>query len=378
MAYNRLVFLINSILIEKILHNWYTIFMHFMRKALESRGGVYLKIKRLTKVLSVIFIAALTVNMAGCKLIKKSDKAIKNTVLAKVGESKITRGDLDKYMHYTLSSLKEQYGNNYENDENVKDKLKKERDSALETLVEQDILLKMKEDKNIKYSKDEMKVKVSGQIDTIKEYCGSDKAYKAYIAKYGYNTKSFKEYLEQQYILDTVKSKLVEGISVSDKEIKDYYDANIENYVLNPGAYVKHIVFKSTTTGYDDANKAKDLAKSGKSLEDIAKMDQFKDNCTYEDLGHQDFDNNTKLVADFVNAFKGLAEGDVSEPVETNYGWHIIEVSNINKEAKTQSLDEVKEAVKKSVLKEKQDKEYKKKVDEYQKKIDIKIYKDRY
>lgn len=337
-----------------------------------------MNIKRLTKVLSVAFIAVLTVNIAGCNLIKKSDKAIKHTVIAEVGKSKITRGDLDQYMYYTLSSYKEQYGDNYEKDDNLKDTLKKERTKALETLVEQDILLNIKKEKNIKYSKDEMKLDVSGQIDTIKDYCGSNKQYKKYIAKYGYNEKSFKKYLEKQYILDTVKSKIVGDINVSDEEIKKYYNSNIENYILNSGAYVKHIVFQSTTTGYDDANKARGLAKSGKSLEDIAKMDEFKDKCQYEDLGHQDFENNTKLIADFVDAFKGLAEGDVSQPVETNYGWHIIEVSNINKESKTQSLDEVKEAVKKSVLKEKQDKQYKKKIDEYQKKVDIKIYKDRY
>ena len=337
-----------------------------------------MKIKKLNKLLSIIFITALTINVVGCNSIKKSDKATKNTVLAEVDKSKITRGDLDKYMHYTLSSYKEQYGSNYENDDNLKDKLKKERDKALESLVEQEILLKMKKDNNIKYSKDEMNVKVTGEINTIKEYCGSDKNYENYIAKYGYNIKTFKKYLEKQYVLDTVKSKLVEDVKVSDKEIEEYYNKNIENYVLNPGAYVKHIVFQSSTTGYDDANKARKLAISGKSLEEIAKMSQFKDNCTYEDLGHQDYDNNTKLVANFVDAFKGLSEGDVSEPIETNYGYHIIEISNINKESRTQTLDEVKEAVKKAVLKEKQDKEYKNKMDAYQKKIDIKIYKDRY
>ena len=94
-------------------------------------GGLFFKIKKLNKLLSIIFITALTINVVGCNSIKRSDKAIKNTVLAEVDKSKITRGDLDKYMYYTLNSYKEQYGSDYENDDNVKDKLKKERDKAL-------------------------------------------------------------------------------------------------------------------------------------------------------------------------------------------------------------------------------------------------------
>ena len=85
------------------------------------------------------------------------------------------------------------------------------------------------------------------------------------------------------------------------------------------------------------------------------------------------------MVEEFSNAVKDLKVDEYTkEPVKTNYGYHIIEVTNINKESRTQTLDEVKEAVKKAVLKEKQDKQYKNKIDSYQKKVDIKIYKDRY
>lgn len=60
-------------------------------------------------------------SLVGCNMIEKTQKAINATVLAKVGDEKITRGDVDKLIASTLSYYKEYYGNNFEDNEDLKD-----------------------------------------------------------------------------------------------------------------------------------------------------------------------------------------------------------------------------------------------------------------
>ncbi len=51
---------------------------------------------KIKKVLAIAMIGTLAFSVVGCKMIEKTPEAIQKTVLAKVGNDKITKGDLDK------------------------------------------------------------------------------------------------------------------------------------------------------------------------------------------------------------------------------------------------------------------------------------------
>ena len=243
--------------------------------------------------------------------------------------------------------------------------------------MQQEILFAKEKELKVKYKDDEIKEMVDSQVKSIKEYYTGDD-YTNYIKQYGYKTeKEFKKYLTEQAKLSKILEKMLEDVEVSDKEIEDYYNKNIDSYKINPGAYVTHILFSDKTTGHDDAVAARELVLQGKTFEEIAAMDEYKDKCTTEDLGHQDFENNSSLVSEFVDGFKNLPEGQVSEPVQTSYGWHLILTSKINTEETTQSLDDVKDSVKSTELANKKSEEFDKRIEKYKKKMNVKIYEDR-
>ena len=53
---------------------------------------------KVKKLIALGLVAVASMSFVGCKMIEKTPEAIKNEVLAKVGDQKITRGDLDRAM----------------------------------------------------------------------------------------------------------------------------------------------------------------------------------------------------------------------------------------------------------------------------------------
>ena len=332
-------------------------------------------IKRLSILLMTVVIL---VSFVGCNVIKRTEESKGKTVLAKVDGEKITRAEVDQLLYYTFNYYRSQYGDDFEENEDLKETIKSVRTSALESLIEEKVLMSMKDDLGVNFDNDEIKKEVDEQVEMYKSQYSEDGEFEEFIASYGYDEKGFEEFLTTQVKLSKIIEAMVADVTVSDEEIQEYYNENIDSYKLNPGADVQHIVFTDETTGEADAKAARELVLQGKTFDEIAAMDEYKDKCKAESLGHQDFENNTLLVSEFVDGFKNLPEGQVSEPVKTSHGWHLILNTNINTETVTESLDEVKDEIKNTILYNKKNEEYTNKLEKYKEEMNIKIYEDKY
>ena len=246
----------------------------------------------------------------------------------------------------------------------------------MDALVAEKVILKKADDLGVTFDDDEINDKADEKVKMYKESSKTDEEFNEFIGKYGYDEESFKEYWVRQTKIEQVVEKMLEDVEASDEECQKYYDDNIDQYKVNPGAEVKHILFTDATEGEAQAKAARELAVSGKTFDEIAAMDEYKDKCQSEDLGHQDFEN-TQMVEEFVNAFKGLPENEISQPVKTQFGWHLILNTKINKEEVTKTYDEVKEQVKTTVLNTKKGDKYKELIEQYKEDIGVKIYEDR-
>ncbi len=161
--------------------------------------------------------------------------------------------------------------------------------------------------------------------------------------------------------------KIFEEIKLDDSEIKAYYEKNKEN--LNPPLLYEasHILVKDL----DEANKIKKEIEEGLEFSEAAKkysIDPSKDNGG--SLGK--FPKGV-MVKEFQEGLDSIEVGQISDPVKSQFGYHLIKLENIEN-VETPSYDEIKDQVKQRVLMIKRQEVYLNKLDEIKKDVEVKKY----
>lgn len=322
------------------------------------------KIKRLiaTAALSIFAFSAV-----GCEMIQKTPEAIENTVLAKVGDIKITRGDVNEIADPYL----QQYGSDYDTNPDLAEQVKELRTQALNLLVEEKLMYKKAEELGILPTQEEIDTEVNKFISDLKENLGGEDAFNSALESAGLGldeyTAKITESIEGNLIRNKVTEEIFKDISVSDDDIKAYYDENLEGFKT---ATVSHILIK-------DEAKAKEVREKAVNGEDFAGLakEYSEDTGTKENggsLGTVAY-NTTQYVQEFTDAFKKLNEGEISDLVKSTYGYHIIKVTDI----KQKTLDEAKEEIKSKLEGEKQQEVYNTSIEQWKKDYKVKTYEKR-
>jgi len=162
------------------------------------------------------------------------------------------------------------------------------------------------------------------------------------------------DFLATEYL----KKEVVEKIDVTDEDMKLYYKTHGDEFGTPETVRARHIFFKAAKSMADEdkkkmKEKAEDVLKRIKSGEDFAKLAaEFSDDSGSKakggDLG---FFPKGKMVPEFEKVAFSLKAGEVSDVIQSPYGYHIIKVED-RKEAAVEPFDKVKDKVKEKVLAE--------------------------
>ncbi|MBL4955102.1 peptidylprolyl isomerase [Neobacillus sp. OS1-32] len=179
-------------------------------------------------------------------------------------------------------------------------------DKALQQLIYEKVLSK-------KYKVSDKDV--NDKIKQLKADLGSN--FEAALAQYGYQSEND---LKSTLKLGMLQEKAaMKDIKVTEKELKDYYN----NYKTD--IKVRHILVKDLKTAKDVENQLK----SGKKFEDVAKKESTDTVSAKEggDLGIINNQNAGQFDKDFIKAAYALKVNEISAPVKTQFGYHIIQVT---------------------------------------------------
>ncbi|MBN1833118.1 MAG: SurA N-terminal domain-containing protein [Deltaproteobacteria bacterium] len=146
-----------------------------------------------------------------------------------------------------------------------------------------------------------------------------------------------------------------DGVVISDEEIGSYYEENIDLYQEERQVKARHILFKvDAETPEEEEQKVKERAlsvlekaRAGEDFADLAK--EYSEGPTSEEGGDLGYFSRGEMVKPFDDAAFGMEKGEISDLVRTSFGYHIIKVEDI-KEARTKSLDEVKDEIRSRLL----------------------------
>ena len=147
--------------------------------------------------------------------------------------------------------------------------------------------------------------------------------------------------------LDEMKKKLIvrtyldskTADSISDAELKKEYDALVAASKDEKQIRARHILLATE----EDAKEAKKKIDSGKSFEEVAR-DYSKDPGSAKQGGDLGTFTRDKMVKEFGDAAFAMKKGEVSGPVKSAFGWHIIKVEEISKIA-APTFNEVKDQI---------------------------------
>ncbi|MDQ1147187.1 foldase protein PrsA [Bacillus sp. SORGH_AS 510] len=214
-----------------------------------------------------------------------------------VAESKV--GNVTQEELY--NTMKDKYGN-----------------QALQQLVYEKVLSKKYKvtDKELNEKIDQLKADLGANFETT-------------LAQYGYKSEAD---LKKTMKLGMMQEKAaMKDVKVTDKELKDYYD----NY--QPEIKARHILVADEKT----ANEVKKKLDGGAKFEDVAK-EYSTDTASAQNGGDLGWFGTGKMDPDFEKAAYALKVNEISAPVKTQFGYHIIQLTD-KKEKK--SFEDMKKEI---------------------------------
>jgi peptidyl-prolyl cis-trans isomerase D len=151
-------------------------------------------------------------------------------------------------------------------------------------------------------------------------------------------------------------SKYKSKVTVSGDEIELYYQDNKDDFFNPKTVEARHILVKVAQAVDDETiEKAKQksldilekVKKGNKTFADLAK--KYSEGPSKANGGHLGSFKREAMVKPFSDKAFSMDEGEVSEPVRTRFGWHIIKVEKIN-DAYSSPLDSVRGKITDSIL----------------------------
>ena len=197
--------------------------------------------------------------------------------------------------------------------------------------------------------------------DLIKKSFGGKRAeYVKALKKQGFTAQ---DYREKALAVSVLSNKIFEAVTkdvtVTDQDIVDYYTQNQSQYGSPESRDVRHILIaEKDKNGKVDYKASKAKAdqvyaelKAGADFATLAKEDSADPGS--KDSGGQLSISRGQTVPEFDKVAFDLKKGEISKPVKTQYGYHVIQAVSDVKKATTTSLDQVKASIKATLLQQK-------------------------
>jgi parvulin-like peptidyl-prolyl isomerase len=216
------------------------------------------------------------------------------------------------------------------------------QDQAMQYLVQQSELGQRAKDLGVAVTDKD----VADRLKQIKtQYFGGNEArYQQQLKQQGLTETQIKKDLHSQILSEKLYKKVTGDVTVSDADVKSYYDAHKTSYQQKASRDVRHILVSSQKL----ADTLEAQLKAGGNFAALAKK-YSKDPGSAKQGGKLTISKG-QTVPPFDKAAFTLKANQISAPVRTTYGWHIIEALGPVKPAKQTPLKDVKDQIRQQLL----------------------------
>jgi foldase protein PrsA len=215
-------------------------------------------------------------------------------------------------------------------------------DQAMQYLVQQDELEQEAKKLGISITAAD----VDKRLKQLKQqyFQGNEKAYQAQLKAQGLTEPSLKRDLHAQLLSEKLYNNVTSKVKVTNADIKNYYQENKTQYGTQASRSVRHILVNSKSL----ADKLETQLKNGGNFASLAK--KYSKDPGSAKLGGKLTITKGQTVAPFDKAAFDLKLNEISPPVHTQYGWHIIQALSSVTPAQTTPLAKVKAQIQQQLL----------------------------
>ena len=294
-------------------------------------------------VVIILLIAVLTVTAVIMTVNPWVPGGLREGVIATVNGEEIQEEEYNKLLDYYLSELRASYdltddtlNKDIGTGMTLLDSLKLE---VLDIIVINRIIAEKAASNNIGVDEGELQELYGENHLRLME---EDEDYKKMIEDNKIDGDFIKDQMRKNLLSHKYKTFYLDKVTITDEAAKTFYDENIERF-HSEEIKARHILV-------DEEELARDIIKKIEEGEDFAEL--AKEHSTEPgaeesggDLGY--FSREVNFVPEFKEAAFALEVGQVSEPVETEFGYHIITVED--KIEENVEFDDAKEGIKYSL-----------------------------
>lgn len=226
---------------------------------------------------------------------------------------------------------------------------------VLESMVNRELLWQECKKLGLKASDEE----VNQQIGALKSKLPGEADFTAMLTKLNVTEADFKAEIGKDMTLKKfIELEIAPKVTVTGEESKSFYDSHPDLFKMPERARASHILVKvdknATKEDKEKAQKkAKDIQKRIKKGEDFATVAKEVSDCPSKaNGGDLNYFAKGKMDPTFENAAFALSPGQVSDIVETQFGYHIIKLTD-KKEAGIEPYDKVKDVLEKRMKQDK-------------------------
>ena len=217
-----------------------------------------------------------------------------------------------------------------------------------------------------------IKEQVGDQARSSGQDMSNQEAYEQALKQNNITEDQLREDIRENLPVQKVQERVTGDAAPSDKEIQNYYEKNKEAQFTTPEQRcVRHILFNK-----DQKEKAEDVKQKLENGGDFAKLakEYSQDPGSAEKGGDLGCLGKGETVPEFEQAAFGAKQGEIVGPVKTEFGYHILKVTDVKTE-QARSLQEVESQIRSQLATEKQSEAFNKWIEEQKKERNVKYLK---
>ncbi len=303
------------------------------------------------KIVTAVMATVLSIGMVGC-----SSKPSADEVVAKVNGKDISARDYELNLAIYKNSVESMYGPSiWEQEISEGVKYKDDfKEAMLQQVIDMEAIYQEAEKKKLLPSKEE----VDKSVDELKKIMEEDAEFKKQMDNIGIDDAFIRKQQEQELVLQNFRADFDKNTKVTDEEMKKFYDENKETYYRDE-VKASHILIstvdeKGAPLSDKDKEaakkKAEDILKKAKSGEEFSELakENSQDPGSAAQGGDLGFFGKGKMVPEFEKAAFALKPGEISEIVESEFGYHIIK--SFERVEEQTPFEDVKDEIKSTIL----------------------------